>query len=68
MRRTLEVTEALRLLNGGPVVLVTTRSRKQTDVMPAIWTTPLSHTPPLVGVVAHPSRHAPSSETQRRLL
>jgi flavin reductase (DIM6/NTAB) family NADH-FMN oxidoreductase RutF len=57
MRRTLEVTEALRLLNGGPVVLVTTRWRDQTDVMPAIWTTPLSHNPPLLGVVAHPSRH-----------
>ncbi len=39
------------------MVLVTTRWREQTDVMPAIWTTPLSHTPPLVGVVAHPSRH-----------
>ena len=46
MRRTLEVTEAHRLLNGGPVVLVTTRWRKQTDVMPAIWTTPLAHKPP----------------------
>ena len=57
MRRTLEVTEAHRLLNGGPVALVTTRWRKQTDVMPAIWTTPLAHKPPLIGVVAHPSRH-----------
>ncbi|OGO47707.1 MAG: hypothetical protein A2W34_07175 [Chloroflexi bacterium RBG_16_64_32] len=57
MRRTLEVTEALRLLDGGPVVLVTTRWRDQTDVMPAIWTTPLSRRPPLVGVVVHPSRH-----------
>ena len=57
MRRTLEVTEALRLLDGGPVVLVTTRWREQTDVMPAIWTTPLSRRPPLVGVVVHPSRH-----------
>jgi flavin reductase (DIM6/NTAB) family NADH-FMN oxidoreductase RutF len=25
--------------------------------MPAVWTTPLSHDPPLVGVVVHPSRH-----------
>ncbi len=57
MRRTLEPTEALRLLDGGPVVLVTTRWRDQTDVMPAIWTTPLSRKPPLVGVVVQPSRH-----------
>ena len=40
MRRTLELAEALRLLDGGPVVLVTTRWRDQTDVMPAIWTAP----------------------------
>ena len=57
MRRTLEPTEALRLLIGAPVVLVTTRWRDQTDVMPAIWITPLSRDPPLVGVVVHPSRH-----------
>ena len=57
MRRTIEPTEALRLLDGGPVVLLTTRWRDQTDVMPAIWTTPLSREPPLVGVVVHPSRY-----------
>ena len=27
------------------------------EVRPAIWTTPLSRRPPLVGVVVHPSRH-----------
>ena len=47
----------MRLLNGGPVVLVTTRWRDQTDVMPAIWHTPLSRTPPLVGIVVGPGRH-----------
>lgn len=57
MRRSLELTDALRLLNGGPVALVTTRWRDQTDVMPAIWTSPLSRNPPLVGVAVHPSRH-----------
>lgn len=57
MRRTLERQESLRLLDGGPLVLVTSRWRDQTDVMPAIWTTPLSREPPLVGVVVHPSRH-----------
>lgn len=56
-RRFLEDTDALRLLGGGPVALVTTRWRDQTDVMPAIWHTPLSRTPPLLGVVVHPSRH-----------
>ena len=47
----------MRLLNGGPVALVTTRWRDQTDVMPAIWHTPLSRTPPLVGIVVGPGRH-----------
>jgi len=58
MRRTLELQDALRLLVGGPVALVTTRWRDQTDVMPAIWVTPLSRTPPLVGVAVQPSRYS----------
>jgi flavin reductase (DIM6/NTAB) family NADH-FMN oxidoreductase RutF len=57
MRRTLEPTDALRLLGGGPVALVTTRWREQTDVMPAVWMTPLSRTPPLIGLAVNPSRH-----------
>ncbi len=56
-RRALDPLDSLRLLNGGPVSLVTTRWRDQTDVMPAIWTTPLSRNPPLVGVVVNPARH-----------
>lgn len=56
MRKTLEPEDALRLLGGGPVVLVTTRWRTTTDVMPAIWTTPLSRRPPLVGVAVHAGR------------
>lgn len=56
-RRFLEDVDALRLLGGGPVALVTTRWRDQTDVMPAIWHTPLSRTPPLIGVVVNPRRH-----------
>ncbi|HLC28392.1 MAG TPA: flavin reductase family protein [Dehalococcoidia bacterium] len=57
MRRTLEPTDALRLLNGGPVVLLTTRFRNETNVMPAIWTVPLSRRPPLIGVAVNPSRY-----------
>jgi flavin reductase (DIM6/NTAB) family NADH-FMN oxidoreductase RutF len=57
MRRALEPQDALRLLNGGPVALLTTRWRDQTDVMPAIWMTPLSREPLLIGAAVHPSRH-----------
>jgi flavin reductase (DIM6/NTAB) family NADH-FMN oxidoreductase RutF len=57
MRRTIEPTDALRLLNGGPVALVTTRFRNETNVMPAIWTISLSRRPPLLGVAVNASRH-----------
>jgi len=57
MRRTIEPTDALRLLNGGPVVLLTTRFRNETNVMPAIWTVSLSRRPPLIGVAINPARH-----------
>jgi flavin reductase (DIM6/NTAB) family NADH-FMN oxidoreductase RutF len=57
MRRSIEPQDALRLLSGGPVALVTTRWRELTNVMPAIWTAPLSRTPPLVGLAVNPSRH-----------
>src|SRR3990172_232148 len=58
MPRTLEPHDALRLLNGGPVALVTTRYRKDTDVMPAVWMTQLSRTPPLIGLAVNPARHS----------
>lgn len=56
MRRLLEETAGLRMLVGGPVALVTTHWRDHTDVMPAIWMTPLSYRPPLVGLAVNPAR------------
>ena len=58
MRRSLELLDALRLLGGGPVSLVTTRWRDQMDVMPAVWAMPVSRKPPLIAVAVHPSRHS----------
>jgi flavin reductase (DIM6/NTAB) family NADH-FMN oxidoreductase RutF len=58
MRRTIELADALRLLNGGPVALLTTRFRTETNVMPVIWTVSLSRRPPLIGVAVNPSRHS----------
>jgi flavin reductase (DIM6/NTAB) family NADH-FMN oxidoreductase RutF len=55
--RSLDPQDALRILGGGPVALLTTRWRDQTDVMPVIWHTPLSRTPPLIGVAVNPARH-----------
>jgi len=57
MRHNIPEAEARRLLGGGPVVLVTTRWRAASNVMPAAFVTPLSFDPPLVGLAVHPSRH-----------
>lgn len=56
-RRLCDVTDARRLLNPGPVAIVTTSWRAITNAAPVAWTAPLSMAPPLVGVVIHPHRH-----------
>ena len=57
MRKTLEETEARRLITGGPVVLVTTAWHGKKNAMPAAYVVPLSFEPPLIGVAVHPARH-----------
>jgi flavin reductase (DIM6/NTAB) family NADH-FMN oxidoreductase RutF len=57
MRHSIDDGDARRLLGGGPVAIVTTAWRGNWNAMPAIFVTPLSITPPLVGVAVHPSRH-----------
>jgi flavin reductase (DIM6/NTAB) family NADH-FMN oxidoreductase RutF len=50
-------TDARRLLNPGPVAIVTTTWRAMSNAAPIAWTAPLSMEPPLVGIVVHPHRH-----------
>ena len=57
MRRLCDETDARRLLNPGPVAIVTTSWRAGTNAAPIAWTAPLSMNPPLVGCVIHPHRH-----------
>jgi len=57
MRRLCDETDARRLLNPGPVAIVTTAWRGLTNAAPIAWTAPLSMEPPLVGCVIHPHRH-----------
>jgi flavin reductase (DIM6/NTAB) family NADH-FMN oxidoreductase RutF len=52
-----DVTDARRLLNPGPVAIVTTSWRAEVNAAPVSWTTPLSMGPPLVGCAIHPHRH-----------
>jgi flavin reductase (DIM6/NTAB) family NADH-FMN oxidoreductase RutF len=57
VRRLCDETDARRLLNPGPVAIVTTAWRGLTNAAPIAWTAPLSMEPPLVGCVVHPHRH-----------
>lgn len=57
MRRLCDETDARRLLNPGPVAIVTTHWRGMSNAAPIAWTTTLSMDPPVVGCVIHPQRH-----------
>lgn len=56
MKKDVPIARATRLINPGPVVLVTARHRDRMAVMPAAWAMPLSKAPPLVGVALHAAR------------
>lgn len=56
MRVQIPLQRAPRLLQAGPVVLVTAAYRQRTNVTAAPWHTPLSFNPPLIGVVLSPAR------------
>ncbi len=51
MRVPVELPRAYRLLNHGPVVLVTAAAGGRDNVMPAAWVMPVDFAPPLVAVV-----------------
>lgn len=52
------VTIAARLLQGGPVALVTTADRGAANVIPVAWHMPVSARPPLVAIAIEQSRHS----------
>lgn len=56
-RHLCDETDARRLLNPGPVAIVTAAWRGMVNAAPIAWTAPLSMAPPLVGCVIHPHRH-----------
>jgi len=53
MRQTVTLAHACRLINHGPTVLVTTRSRdgSRRNIMAAAWSMPVEFTPPRIVVV-----------------
>lgn len=56
MRVQIPLQRAARLLQAGPVVLVTAAYRDRANVTATPWHTPLSAAPPLVGVALSPAR------------
>ena len=57
MRRLCVPTDARRMLNPGPVAIVTTQWRGVSNAAPIAWCAALSMEPPLIGIVVHPNRH-----------
>ncbi len=55
--RQLPLARANRLINHGPVVLVSSCHHGRSNVMTAAWAMPASHTPPMVAVAVGPSRY-----------
>jgi flavin reductase (DIM6/NTAB) family NADH-FMN oxidoreductase RutF len=51
MRVPVELARSYRLLNHGPVVLVSSAAGGRDNVMPAAWVMPIDFAPPLVAVV-----------------
>lgn len=51
-----EAIDAVRLLQPGPVALLTSRFRSSDNVMTVAWMAPVSFDPPLVAVAIHPGR------------
>jgi flavin reductase (DIM6/NTAB) family NADH-FMN oxidoreductase RutF len=54
--RTLEPSAGLRLLEPGPVVLITSMFRGHPNVMTAAWISPLGFDPPTITLAVHPGR------------
>ena len=50
-RRSFPLSEVYRLLEPGPVVLITTARKGRANVMPQSWHVMMEFTPPLVGCV-----------------
>lgn len=51
MRAPTDLTQAYRLINHGPTVLVSTAHGKQRNVMAAAWNMPLDFYPPRIAIV-----------------
>ncbi len=52
----LDLSRATRLLQPGPIALVTAKHKNKTNVMVAAWVTNVSNDPPMVALAVYPAR------------
>lgn len=52
-----DLTRSTRLLQTGPVALVTARHKNKANVMVAAWVTNVSNDPPMVALAVYPARY-----------
>lgn len=50
MKAKIENLKGLRLLNPGPLVLISSKYQGKSNIVTAAWTSPVSHSPPLISV------------------
>jgi flavin reductase (DIM6/NTAB) family NADH-FMN oxidoreductase RutF len=58
MKEELENKRFNRLINHGPVLLLSTAYRGKPNVMALAWQTSISHDPPMLGVAVSPRNHS----------
>ncbi|MBI4673575.1 MAG: flavin reductase family protein [Chloroflexi bacterium] len=52
----IDLARASRLLQPGPIALVTAKHKNKANVMVAAWVTNVSNDPPMVALAVHPAR------------
>ncbi len=52
----IDLSRATRLLQPGPVTIVTSRYKQKANGMAAAWVTPVSSDPPMVALAVYPAR------------
>ena len=50
MKTKIENLKGLRLLNPGPLVLITSKYQGKSNIVTVAWTSPVSHSPPLISI------------------
>lgn len=58
MKMEIPLNRANRVINHGPVLLVTSKYKEAVNIITISWATPISHKPPLVGISVAKGRYS----------